>query len=282
MMMVIEVITFCLAGYSVRSWSRPLRGTAPLLLEGRRQASMSRLWGHSEYSDLSDWSLEYPVSTESCGSKERKKKWKREKKERRMDSLRIRCEWWLGEGSEKWTTDWSWYCCWMPHTHTVHTQWHINAHTYKFSHTHSPLVLLSDTQMVWAVDELSVSLSVLVTAEINNPTGQKSGKDQISWMKVVRVCAPEWVCVCVWQLLWLQNQANARAASAHPTLLSSSFEAQLLQCTIFRLNPVQHHWPVYWIDIMATHQYHVCWLISKLTDRFIFLKASSFFAAYML
>lgn len=43
MIKVIEVITFCLAGYSVQSWSRPPRGTAPLLLEGRRQASMSRL-----------------------------------------------------------------------------------------------------------------------------------------------------------------------------------------------------------------------------------------------
>lgn len=43
MIKVIEVITFCLAGYSVRSWSRPPRGTAPLLLEGRQQALMSRL-----------------------------------------------------------------------------------------------------------------------------------------------------------------------------------------------------------------------------------------------
>lgn len=40
---VAEVITFCLVGYSVRSWSRPPKGTAPLLLEGRQQASMSRL-----------------------------------------------------------------------------------------------------------------------------------------------------------------------------------------------------------------------------------------------
>lgn len=43
MMTVIEVIAICLAGYSVRSWSRLPRGTAPLLLEGRQRASMSRL-----------------------------------------------------------------------------------------------------------------------------------------------------------------------------------------------------------------------------------------------
>lgn len=148
MMMVIEVITFCLAGYSVRSWSRPPRGMAPLLLEGRRRASMSRLWGHSEYSDPSDWSLEYPVSTESCA---RKIERTTEKKESRKDAPRIRCEWWLGEVGEKWTTDWSWYCCLMPH---MHTRWHINAHTYTCSHTGSscPVVRYSDsTSSRWVV-----------------------------------------------------------------------------------------------------------------------------------
>lgn len=66
MIMGIEVITFCLAGYSVRSWSRPPRVTETIILEERRPALMSRLCGHSEYSDPLDWSLEYPVSTESC------------------------------------------------------------------------------------------------------------------------------------------------------------------------------------------------------------------------
>lgn len=77
------------------------------------------------------------------------------------------------------------------HTYSPHTVTPKCAHIQMLTHTHSPLVLLSDTQMVRAVDELSVSLSVLVTAEINDPTGQKRGKDQISWMEVVRVCAPE-------------------------------------------------------------------------------------------
>lgn len=54
---------FCLAGYSVQFWSRPQREMEPILLEGRQRASMSRHWGHSEYSDPLDWSLEYRVST---------------------------------------------------------------------------------------------------------------------------------------------------------------------------------------------------------------------------
>lgn len=70
------------ADYSVRSWSRPPRGTAPLLSEGRQRASMSRLWGHSEYSDPSDWSLEYPVSTALRAVEERKREWKEDREEK--------------------------------------------------------------------------------------------------------------------------------------------------------------------------------------------------------
>lgn len=94
----------------------------------------------------------------------------RQKRKSRNDAQGIRCEWWLGEVGEKWTTDWSRYWCLIPH---IQAQWHSNAHT--LAHTHSPLVLLSDTQTVWAVDELSVSLSLLVTTEINNPMNQKTG-----------------------------------------------------------------------------------------------------------
>ena len=86
MMMGIEVITFCLAGYSVRSWSRPPRVTGPLLLEERRQASMSKLCGHSEYSDPLDWSLEYPVSTESCVRKAKREK---ERKKKAINSRKL-------------------------------------------------------------------------------------------------------------------------------------------------------------------------------------------------
>lgn len=52
----------------------------------------------------------------------------------------------------------------------AHNCTHVRAHTHTLKQ--SPLVLLSDTQTVRAADELSVSLSVLVTTEINNPTGQ--------------------------------------------------------------------------------------------------------------
>lgn len=56
-------VCYICSGCSVRSWSKPPRGMAPPLSEGRRRALMSRLWGHSECSDLWDWYLEYPVST---------------------------------------------------------------------------------------------------------------------------------------------------------------------------------------------------------------------------
>lgn len=120
-MMVIEVITFCLTGYSVQSWSRPQKGTGLLLLEGKQRALMSRLWGHSEYSDPSDWSLEYRVSKESYGSK--KEEWKREKQEHKWCSgdqvwMVIGCG-----GGVEWTRDWSSYWCLTPHMMT-----HIYSH----------------------------------------------------------------------------------------------------------------------------------------------------------
>lgn len=121
----------CHPGYSVRSWSKPPRGTAPLLSEERRQALMSRLWGHSEYSDLWDWCLECPVSTWTGDMREKEKRKKRKRK-KRQGALRIRCKWWLSELGEKWTRGWSWYCCLMPHVRTqrsnnwtrAHTHWH--------------------------------------------------------------------------------------------------------------------------------------------------------------
>lgn len=117
----------CHTGYSVRSWSKPPRGMAPLLSEERRQASMSRLWGRSECSDLWDWCLEYPVSTWTGDMKERKKE------KTRKGAPRIRCKWWLSELGEKWSRGWSWYCCLMPH---VRTQRRTIGHAH--TRTHSP------------------------------------------------------------------------------------------------------------------------------------------------
>lgn len=120
-LMVIEVITFCLTGYSVQSWSRPQKGMGLLLLEGKRRALMSRLWGHSEYSDPSDWSLEYRVSTESYGSK--KEEWKREKQEHKWCSgdqvwmVIGCCGGWNGPEIEACIGAWR------------HTWWHTYTHT---------------------------------------------------------------------------------------------------------------------------------------------------------
>ncbi len=162
-MMVVKVMFFCLADYSVRFWSRPPRGTAPLPLEERQRALTSRLWGHSEYSDPSDWSLECPVSTASCGGKN-------ERKEVR------------DKGGKKWCSEsqvWmviGWGGEEMNHRLELillldATQWHTNAHMNTFSR--NPPVLLSDTQTVRAVDESTISLSVLLTAEIQQTRQQE-------------------------------------------------------------------------------------------------------------
>lgn len=170
-MMVIEVITFCLAGYSVQSWSRPPRGTGALLLEGRQRASMSRLWGHSEYSDPSDWSLEYPVSTESRG-RERKDRMKERKP--RLWGSGVNGDWGINERQIGADRD--------PQCHTF------NCSDTEYTRSHKE-------SFAWAVDELSVKLSVWVTTGINNPTGP--GGSDIVDEGFASACTCFWVYVCV-------------------------------------------------------------------------------------
>lgn len=224
---LIEPIVSCRAGCSAPSWSRPPRGTAPLPSEGRQRASMSRPWERSEYSDPSDWSLEYPVSSRSRGKKE-KKEGDKKIKGRSEDQVWAMIGWGGGGMNRRLG----------PILVLDATRKH--AATQKHTHTHR----LSCCQIL-TVDELSFSLSALETAQINNPTEpDRKGSDIVN-----EACAGLCSCVCV-----CDSEQTHRLPLHIPHSCHSVKAHTQQRCSVFRLNTAQHRWTVCWIGIMATDQ----------------------------